>query len=173
VIGEDRGAVALVARLRREIDDDRALLARCLRDGQLARERLTATPDDPAALALAAVALHGWYTGLESILERIARQLDREVPEGDRWHRELLAQASAEIPRVRPPVLPREVVPELRELLSFRHFFRHAYGIVLDPVRIDANLVRLARIEPAVGAALDWFNAFLAAVADDESKPAP
>ncbi|MBI1948902.1 MAG: hypothetical protein HYS27_24660 [Deltaproteobacteria bacterium] len=162
---DERVTAALIARLRGEMATDRALVARCVADAQLARGALAVTPADHAALALAAVALHAWYTGVETILERTARALDREVPEGERWHRELLAQASVEVPGLRPAIVPAALTPDLAELLSFRHFFRHAYGILLDPVRIGALLDALARVEPHVGAALDAFDAFLASAA--------
>lgn len=159
---DERATAALVARLRGEIREDRALLARCIADADQAGTRIATAPDDPAILALGAVGVHGWYTGLETILERIARQIDQEVPTGPRWHRELLSQMVVEIPGVRPPVLPSPTLPMLAELLTFRHFFRHAYGIVLDHDRIVLHLANLASVAPPTDVALDAFDAFLA-----------
>jgi hypothetical protein len=116
-------------------------------------------------LALAAVALHGWYTGLETLLERIARQLDGEVPEGPRWHRELLGQLAVDVPSVRPAVLRRDDVASLAELLAFRHFLRRAYGVVLDGPQLAARLATLTRVAPAIDVALDDLDAFLAGAA--------
>ncbi len=158
-------AVTLLARLRGEIAEDRVLLARCVADADLARGRLASTPDDPALLALAGVALHGWYTGLETILERIARQLDGDVPTGARWHRELLTQLAVEVPGVRPAVLPVRTVAPLADLLGFRHFFRHAYGFVLDRRKILDRVETLASVVLDVDAALDGIDAFLDAAA--------
>jgi len=123
------------------------------------------TPDDPAVLALAAVALHGWYTGLETMLERIARQLDGDVPDGARWHRELITQLSVEVPGVRPAVLSTSMVAPLAELLSFRHFFRQAYGVVLDGALLADRLATLTRVAPGLAGSLDGFDAFLAGAA--------
>jgi hypothetical protein len=81
-----------LARLRGEIGEDRAAMSRRSADLDDADVRLLRTPGDAAALALAAWAIHGWYTALETLLERLARQLDCELPAGERWHRELLAQ---------------------------------------------------------------------------------
>ncbi len=164
--GDERATRAAVARLRGEIRDDREQLTRCLRDAQLAVVRRASTPDDPAVLALAAVALHGWYTGLETLLERIARQLDGEVPEGPRWHRALLGQLAVDVPGVRPAVMQRELLGPLAELLGFRHFFRHAYGVVLDGSQLAARLATLLRIAPDLERALDEFDAFLARAAE-------
>lgn len=68
-----------------------------------------------------------------------------------------------EVPGVRPPVLPASSLPVLAELLTFRHFFRHAYGIVLDRERILLHLANLAAVAPQAEAALDAFDTFLAA----------
>lgn len=72
--------------------------------------------EDPPWASHAAVAVHGWYSALEAALERIVRTLDGDVPQGDRWHRDLLSQATVELPDVRPPVLPRELLPETYRL---------------------------------------------------------
>jgi hypothetical protein len=162
-LSDDRRAVrAALARLRAEIGVDRAALADRLAD---ARDVLAAwtDPPDKAQLALAAVALHGWYTGLEALCERVARAIDREVPTGDASHRALLSQAMTELDGLRPAVVPRALEPELVELLSFRHFFRHAYAVPLDPGRLVPHLQRLAQLAARVEIALDAFDAFLAA----------
>ena len=159
---EQTSAAAALARLRAEIRDDRAAMTRRRDDLEEADRRLETSPRDPAAIALAAWALHGWYTALESLLERVARQLDAAVPTGDRWHRELLVQATVEVPGVRPAVLPAETRSALVELLGLRHFLRHAYGADLDPARLAAQAARLRAISADIDAALERFDAFLA-----------
>ena len=158
---EQRATAAALARLRGEIADDRAAMLRRVRDLDDADSRLARAAGDSAALALAAWAVHGWYTALETLIERVARQLDAEVPGGERWHRELLAQCTVEVPGVRPAVLPREVRVDLESLLAFRHFVRHAYGVELDPSRLAIESARLRAVAPAVTRALDAFESFL------------
>ena len=158
-----RTTAAALARLLVEINEDRLGIAKRIDDAREAQQRLVVGPDDPGALALAAVALHGWYTGLETIFERIARELDLSLPTGERWHRELLSQMSAEIPGVRPAVINFETVSELALLLAFRHFFRHAYAVSFDANRLARELSRLLAIEAIVSAALDAFAHFLKA----------
>lgn len=165
---DERATIAAIARLRGELAGDRLQLARAIADADEARVRLAQTPDDHAVLALAAVALHGWYTGVETMCERVARQLDRSVPEGQRWHRELLTQMTVEIPRLRPAVLPSTTLSGLADLLAFRHFFRHAYGMVLDRPKIVDRLATLHVIVPPVDEAFDRFDAFLAAATDPQ-----
>ncbi len=167
---EQAGVAAAIARLRGEMADDRAAMARRRADLDEALRRLRLEPADAAALALEAWALHGWYTALESLLERVARQLDAEVPAGERWHRELLAQATVEVPGVRPAVLPRTTRHALEELLAMRHFLRHAYGTDLDGRRLAAQAERLRDASPAVEEALDSFDQFLVGALDAAQK---
>ena len=110
--------------------------------------------------------LHGWYTGLEALLERVARQIDGRIPAGDRSHRELLSQSMVDVAGSRPAVLPRSLEPGLLALLAFRHFFRHAYGVKLGPARLRLELERLLLLEPVVSRELDEFAAFLQETAD-------
>ncbi len=158
---DERASAVRLARLRAELAADRALMASCLADAHMAIARLATNAEDRAVAALAAVALHGWYTGLECALERVARQLDGDVPTGARWHRELLTQMSIDVPQVRPAILPAGALPLLTELLGFRQLFRHAYGVVLETPQLDARLATLTRVATDVDAALTAFDAFL------------
>lgn len=158
---EARATAASLARLLAEIRADRKGLAARLKDAGEAQRRLSGDPNDPGAQAMAGVALHAWYTGFEAILERVARELDGSVPSGDRWHRDLLYQGSAEVPGVRQAVFDPADVHELTQLLAFRHFFRHAYAVEFDPARLRTELTRLGSLGPRVELTLDHFEAFL------------
>lgn len=158
---EARGSLADLARLQDEIAADRRAIARCREDLHEALAAWRSAAPDRAHLALAAVALHGLYSALESILERVGRILDGGVPSGETWHRDLLSQGMTEIPSVRPAVIPRALYPDLVALLEFRHFFRHAYGVDLDPAKLRDNLDRALSVGPDVDAALDAFDEFL------------
>jgi hypothetical protein len=92
----------------------------------------------PADTAQAAVALHHAYCAIESILVRVARQLEGSIPEGPDWHQALLHAAGLALPGVRPALLSRGTVDALRRLLGFRHFFRHGYAVALDPAQLAA-----------------------------------
>jgi hypothetical protein len=156
---EARYAAATLTRLRRELSEDRDAMAARAAELEAARGRLQERP----WTSHAALALHGWYTGLEAALERIARTLDGDVPRGDRWHRALLSQTTVEVPGVRPAVIPRELLPELLELLAFRHFFRHAYAASFDPARIAPEMERVERIAPRIEQGLAALDAHLEA----------
>lgn len=148
-------------RLRREIAHDHAAMARHSGEARELLQNWSTWSHDPGGLARAAVALHAWYTGLETLIERVLRQLDRGLPAGDASHRDMLFQATGEIPKVRPAVIPAELVDDLLELLAFRHFFRHAYAVNMDSSRLEGQLSRLVRIAPQIEESLNQFDAFL------------
>jgi hypothetical protein len=100
--------------------------------------------DENVSMALAGF-LHHFYTGLESIFERIALAFEGSLPQGQRWHRDLLRSMAVEIPRVRPAVLSEGSLALLEEFLGFRHVFRHAYALPLDRSRLDALAGNLPR----------------------------
>ncbi len=156
-----RASLADLARLKDEISADRRALSRCLDDMRTVVQAWGPHAVDRAHLALAAVALHGYYSALEAIIERAARILDSNVPSGETWHRDLLSQGMTEIPGVRPAILPRELYGELVALLEFRHFFRHAYAVELDASKLRQNLDRALVVDARVSEALDEFRDFL------------
>jgi hypothetical protein len=133
---EDRAADG-VRRLAEEVREELARVE--VVKAELARLAGLLTEDCPPDTRMSAAGhLHSFYTGCEAVLSRIARALD-EMPEGDRWHQALLAQAAAGREGRRPPIISAETFAALLELLRFRHFFRVAYGVELVPGRLRAN----------------------------------
>jgi len=155
---------AAVQRLRAEIRFDRDAFEQRLRE-------LAALPLGPgteaAVAAQAAVALHHAYCAIESILVRVARQLEGAIPEGADWHQALLHAAGLELPDVRPAIFSRATVDALRLLLGFRHFFRHGYAVALDPLRLAALSCDLRAAAPLLLTELDRLDGFLGQVAAD------
>ena len=72
--------------------------------------------------------LHHYYTGIESIFERISRAFDGGITSSGDYHRELLRTMTLEIPNIRPSIISRDLAEELDEYRRFRHMFRHSYG---------------------------------------------
>lgn len=150
-----------LAVLLRELQKDRAALDALSFDLQGLISRWTEVARERPLYTFAAVLVHGWYTGLETLLERIARAVDGRVPSGERSHRELLEQMATELPAVRGAVLNADDEAALAEVLKFRHFFRHAYAVPLDPAKVLVEAQRVERLATSVGATLTAFEQFL------------
>jgi hypothetical protein len=77
--------------------------------------------------------VHG---GIERPLARMARHVDRHVPEGPGCHADLLRRLSVEVPARRPAVISQAVHRGLDELRGFRHRERNSCVRDLDPRRV-------------------------------------
>ena len=88
---------------------------------------------EPDFIQLRAIAssLHAFYNGVERILMVIIKSIDGEVPEGERWHSELLNNTIQANP-LRARIISDEMKLKLEQYLAFRHYFRHSYGFTLE-----------------------------------------
>src|SRR5208282_6103466 len=66
-----------------------------------------------------------FYTLIEKILELIAREIDRAVPESGSWHRDLVERMTQPT-SIRQAVISEDLAGKLKEYLAFRHLFRGA-----------------------------------------------
>ena len=66
-------------------------------------------------------------SGIERIFERIANEIDKYLPKGERWHTDLLTQMAERRPE-RPPVILEVTRRRLRRLLKFRHKVNNIYS---------------------------------------------
>ena len=129
------------------------------RTGRIWQQALAATDDyhvDATALNL-----HGFYAGLERLLEIIVDGVDQAKPAGARWHDDLLRQMAAEVPGVRPPVLSQETRERLDRYRGFRHVVRNVYTYNLDPEQIGMLVKQLAPTMARVSQDLAAFADFL------------
>lgn len=163
---EERASIAQLERLRRELDEDRRALDRHGAEASALAAEWT-EPQSQRTVVLAGATVHFYFTALESIVERVARTLDHELPTGERWHTELLSQSTVELPGIRPAVLPRALLPDLVTLLGFRHFYRHGYAAVFDQERVRRELARVVSLHPEIVHALTALDAFLAATVEE------
>ena len=90
-----------------------------------------------------ALNLHSFYSGLERLFELIARHVDRRLPEGANWHRDLLKQMVEDMPEVRPAVISQETATALDEFRRFRHLVRSVYTVHLDPQKMQPLMENL------------------------------
>jgi hypothetical protein len=82
--------------------------------------------------ALAGAFLQQFYNGVENVLKRLAQAHGVVLPEGERYHRDLLdAFAEPTIPPL-PTLLSTDLHEALDRYRKFRHVARHAYSLHLD-----------------------------------------
>ena len=74
--------------------------------------------------------LHSFYNGIENILLLIVKNKDSNLPNGIRWHKELLSKAFEKTGN-RTEILRLGLNIPLNEYLRFRHFVRNTYGFQL------------------------------------------
>ncbi len=108
---------------------------RCVAEMVAARGRVAQPPEETLLLYGAAALIESFYTGIEKALTRIARQFGG-LPDGEAWHRQLLRDASLDVPSLRPAVLSQQGVAGLEPYLAFRHRFRNLYVFDLEVMPI-------------------------------------
>ena len=70
--------------------------------------------------------LHNIYNGIENILKQIVHLKNIEIPQSNSWHKDLLNLS------VSKGIISEELSDQLYEYLTFRHFFIHSYGFMLE-----------------------------------------
>jgi hypothetical protein len=101
----------------------------------------TRDPDLVERSALATV-LHSFYNGIENIFSIVAKQVDGRLPDGSKWHRDLLIQMS-EQNNTRQAIIDSEQYNVLLQYLSFRHYFRHSYSYRLDWTQMRSLVIEI------------------------------
>ncbi|MBM4344520.1 MAG: hypothetical protein FJ100_14235 [Deltaproteobacteria bacterium] len=127
----DGRLVLLAAEIRAEC----ARVTRCVQEMRSAAEAIAAPAPRTLEIYGAAALLDSFYSGVEKVLEHVARAFDAD-PTGSGWHRELLEASALELPGLRPAVLAPERIRDLDAYLGFRHRFRHLYVFDLEPARL-------------------------------------
>jgi len=100
------------------------------------RERLSESTD--GRWAAAAFEINRIYNILEKSFERLCESFENHLEKTGRYHDTLIERVTLDLKGIRPAFLPLDAVRDVRELKGFRHLFRHAYDLDLDPVRVAA-----------------------------------
>ena len=122
--------------------------------------------------AAAAFEINRIYNILEKAFERLCETFENHLEKTGHYHDTLIERATLDLKGIRPAFLPADAVRDVRELKGFRHLFRHAYDLDLDPVRISAAANNALR---TVAGFDGWCKTFVAAVRTrypDELGPA-
>lgn len=101
------------------------------------------TPDF-IEMSAAALLLHSFYNGLENILVLIFKHYNKSLPNGIKWHMELLEQAFT-FKEVNKSIFRIELQEPLDKYLKFRHFIRHSYGFQLEWERMEDLIIESAQ----------------------------
>jgi uncharacterized protein YutE (UPF0331/DUF86 family) len=123
--------------LPRQISAEVENIEAALRNLEETMERQIVTVVELAAMG---TFLHNIYNGIENILKQTLKFKNIQINRGENWHKELLSLA------VMHGVISDALSNELYEYLTFRHFFVHAYGFMLE----EAPLKSLVQDIPGV-----------------------
>lgn len=149
----DRVGMAI---LEQELKADATVMADAAR---LATERLA--DEHPGHLSACGYELNRLYNVLEKSFERLCEAFENHFEKAGDYYERLLERVSLDLPGIRPRFLPPEFRSPVRELKSFRHFFRHAY----DPILRSDRLAELVTDANGVSAAFPaWIRSFCDAV---------
>lgn len=147
------------------MDEKLLVLERTVRDDLGTIDRLYAElGEDPLqegisreGVIVVAYRLHGLYNAMENIFRNIAETFENTLKDRSRWHAELLQRMKLDLSPVRPAVIDAESYEKLDELRRFRHLFRGAYGVVLDPHRLSLVVEKALEVKPLFRAQLELF----------------
>ena len=126
----------------------------------------THEPDSFELRAIGSI-LHDVYHGAEGICQHIAKEIDRRVPVGANWHRDLLDQMTQPLTKTRPAVVQPETAALLEKYRAFRHIFRNIYGPKLDWTQMKPLFDNAVTTIDAFAADIEQFIAFLRMITSD------
>ena len=95
--------------------------------------KLAKSKKEKTVIELAAIGtfLHNIYNGIENILKRVVVTGNVEIPVSVTWHKDLLNLSFS------MGIISEKTCDELYKYLTFRHFFVHAYGFMLEEVYME------------------------------------
>ena len=81
---------------------------------------------DEIQVRAAASSLQSIYNGIERMLQSVLKDKAVVLPQGQASHSGLLTVAATN------GVISQSLESSLRDLMAFRHFYRHSYGFMID-----------------------------------------
>lgn len=111
---------------------------------------------DYIQILAAAAIIHSVYTGIESILQMLHKITWGRLPDTRDWHSKLLDMFSSD--NLEAPIhVHFELLETLKDLMGFRHRFRHGYGYKLDHSIVTQKLLLTESAWKSVRALLDAY----------------
>ncbi len=159
-------------KLIQRIADERTKIERTVGRVERALEKIDILPVDAREFIERALAadLAEVYTGFEKIFERIANEIDKQLPKGERWHTDLLTQMAERRPE-RPPIITKGIQRKLGQLLRFRHKVNNIYGDGLIYEKAEEHAKPITELFTAVSEELDTFIDYLTETHESDEKP--
>lgn len=117
-------------------------IGRLVNEAKELQERIDDAPDPIETRASGSI-LHDFYCGVEKIFERIAVNIDKNLPAGENWHADILVQMANPVDDIRDRVIDPVFMNTLKEYMRFRHLFRRIYGFELNWIRFKDIFLRL------------------------------
>ena len=112
-------------------------IERALGELELAKKR---PKNDRIVLVAMGAYILNIYNGMENILKQLINHKRAPLPKSAEWHSELLTTS------VKNGFITKVTAKEINELMTFRHFFAHSYGFLLD----EEKLRPLVKSAPAM-----------------------
>ncbi len=172
--GTENGETYIVNRdeLIHRISDELQKIERTVGRIERALKKIDVLPVDAREFIERALAadLAEVYTGFEKIFERIANEIDKHLPKGERWHTDLLAQMVERRPE-RPLVISEDIQEKLRQLLRFRHKVNNIYGDEVIYEKAEEHAKPITELFREVSEELDTFINFLTETHESDEKP--
>lgn len=106
------------------------------------------------------------YSGLESILEAVGKEIDEYTPRSDASHADLVDTMAVEVKGRRPAVLGAATRELMHEVRKFRHVVRHKYALELKRRDVARNFALAKKLVPAFER--DW-RRFVAAMLEESA----
>jgi len=105
-----------------------------LRDAMMREEKST------IEIAAIGAFLHNIYNGIENILKQMMHLKSVQVPRSESWHKELLELS------VSHGIISGKMSDQLYEYLTFRHFFIHTYGFMLEEKHLEGLATNIQNV---------------------------
>ena len=145
-----------------EIKDELRLLEKLVFEIQETGQNIPQSPREQRIYEESlALKLHNFYTGYERIFQKIAGDINGNVPTSPDWHKRLLRSMTLDIENIRPPVLSHKTEKALSQYLAFRHVVRNIYGFEIDSEKLSGLVQTVANTYQEVNNDLNRFLHFL------------
>ena len=150
------------SQLIQDISDERKKIERTVSEIKRALQRIETAPVEYRTAIEITIAKYvsDCYMGMENIFRRIALEVDLCLPDGNKEHKELLAQM-AEPYAERPPVISKVTFENLKEFLAFRYLFIRFNIDELDYQKTERKAKQISKVFDRIFKELDVFTAYL------------